>query len=169
MKPVDAKHKAWVMLAGFLVAAAFVFAGVAWAASPVGQGQVGDAALETLLKREQLAFDGQTARLKAANTIISKTQTWINGLKSAGKNTSALETALATYQGQIASAQADHDAGGSLLSSKAGFDANGKVTDRQAALSTIKSAGKSLRQSHLTLVQSTLDFRDAVRNWRAAN
>jgi hypothetical protein len=121
------------------------------------------------LKREQIALNDQGVRLKAADTAISTTQDWINKLKSAGKDTSALESALATYQTQVASAQSSHDAAAAVLAAPAGFDSNGKVTDAKAALQTIINTGKPLRQAHLTLVQSTIDFRTAVQNWLKAN
>jgi hypothetical protein len=168
MKIRSGSHKARLIALALVLLVALMAAGSVWAASPAPQ-QVGDTALENLLIRERLAFDDQTKRLQAANAVIDAAATWIDRLKAAGKDTSALDSALATYKTQIGAAQADHDAGGSVLSAHAGFGANGKVTDRKAALDTIKSAGKSLRQAHLTLVQSTLDFRTAVLNWRAAN
>lgn len=169
MKRFYRDHKIGLIASGLVLLAALMYGGIASAASPAPQGQPGDTALENFLMREQNAFDGQAARLQAANTIIDKVQNWIDNRSAAGKDTSALQGALDAYKTQIASAQTDHEAAGAVLSGKAGFDADGKVTDRRAAFETVKSAGKSLRRAHRTLVQSTIDFRNAVLTWRKAN
>ena len=168
MKGSNRKRKIWLVVPGLVLLAALMLTGVASAASPALQ-QTGDTALENFLMREQIAFNDQGVRLQAANTITGKAQDWINALKAAGKDTSALESALSTYKTQIASAQSNHDTAGQVLTAKSGFDSNGKVTDRKAALQTVINAGKPLRQAHLTLVQSTIDFRTAVQTWRNAN
>jgi hypothetical protein len=167
MKGLYRQHKKWLIALGLAILAALMFAGIVAAAAPAQK--IGDVALENFLKREQIALNDQGVRLKAADTVISTTQDWINNLKAAGKDTSALESALATYQTQVASAQSNHNAAAAVLAAPAGFDGSGKVTNTKTALQTVINAGKPLRQAHLTLVQSTIDFRTAVQNWRAAN
>ncbi|HTX91627.1 MAG TPA: hypothetical protein VMC09_10460 [Anaerolineales bacterium] len=167
MKGIHRQLRKWPIALGLAVLVALIFTGMAVQAAPAQQ--TGAIVLENFLKREQIALNDQGARLKAADTVISTSQDWINQLKAAGKDTSALESALATYQTQIASAQSNHDAAAAVLAAPAGFDASGKVTDTKTALQTIINAGKPLRQAHLTLVQGTIDFRTAVQNWRAAN
>ena len=161
------QHKKWLAALSLAVLAALVFAGIA-AAAPAHQ-KIGAIALENFMKREQIALNDQAVRLKAADDVIGTTRGWIGQLKAAGKDTSALESALAAYQAQVASAHSSHDTAAAVLASPAGFDGSGKVTDAKTALQTVINAGKPLRQAHLTLVQGTIDFRTAVQNWLAAN
>jgi hypothetical protein len=62
-----------------------------------------------------------------------------------------------------------HDQAASLLANPAGFDANGKVTDRKTALETLRQAGEALRRAHLGITEASLDLRDAVRAFVKAN
>ena len=125
--------------------------------------------LENLLLRENLALANQEDRLDFSRNVATNTQTWIDGLNSEGKDTTALVNGLAAFNQGIASAQASHDTAAGILASPAGFDANGKVTDNSQALQTISDAGKALRQAHLIITQATLDFRTVVNNYRSAN
>lgn len=158
--------KKWVAAPLLAMLAALLITSLVFAAAPA---QTGAVALENYLKREQIALNDQGVRLQNANQVISATQSWINSLKTAGKDTSALESALSTYQSQVAAAQSDHDAAATILASPAGFDGSGKVTDLKAALQTVLDAGKHLRQAHLTLTQGTIEFRNAVNAWRSVN
>jgi hypothetical protein len=167
MKGQYQRVQKWLLAFGLAILATLMFVGIVSAASPTVQ--YGNIALENFLKREQIALNDQGARLQLADTAISTTQNWISTLKATGKDTSALDSALATYQAQIASAQSNHNSAASILAAPAGFDGNGNVTNLKTALQTIIDAGKPLRQAHLTLVQSTIDFRNAVLAWRSTN
>ena len=166
MKEILHQLKRWPIAVGLAVLATLLFSGIALAAPTL---QAGDLVLENFLKREQIALNDQALRLQQANAAITTTQDWINQLKAAGKDTSALESALATYKTQVASAQSSHDSAASVLASPAGFDGSGKVTSAKTALQTIINAGKPLRQAHLTIAQGTVDFRAAVQAWINAN
>src|SRR5258706_10539265 len=122
-------------------------------------------ALSTLYQREQNWLSVQSNTLTDANTIAVNMQNWINTLKGQGKDTSALETALSAFNGQIAAAQTEHDTASGVLSAHAGFDGSGQVTDRDQAASTLRHAYQSLQQAHLTLVSAAVNLRLAVRTW----
>ncbi len=123
--------------------------------------------LENLLIREKLALGNQQTRLEMSHTVAVSTQTFIDNQKNAGKNVSTLESALSTFTQAISQAEVDHATANNLLAAPAGFDASGQVIDRNVALQTLRSAGRSLRQAHLTLTQATLDLRLAVQIYRA--
>ena len=137
----------------------------AYAAAPA-QGGI---RLENLLMREQIALNNQQARLNLANNVIVKAEAWIANLQSQGKDTASLQSALDDYRTGVGSAQTHFDAAKSILDAKAGFDANGKVTDRAQALKTVVDAGRELRQFHLTITLATVQFRTAVLAYRRAN
>jgi hypothetical protein len=116
----------------------------------------------------------QTADVKApadhlskVDARASKVAARIAALKQKGIDTSSLEAALAAFQGQVAKAKLQHDAAASILGTHAGFDANGKVTDRDAARNTVKTAGEDLRSAHKILVDARKDLVKAVRDFRS--
>ena len=131
------------------------------AALPTPDGKV----LEDLLIRERLALSNQQTRLTLSHTVAGAVQTYIDGQKNAGKDTSSLESALNAFTAAISSSEADNAAAAALLSSPAGFDANGKVVDRETAHNTLRTAGQSLRQAHLTITQATLNLRQALQTY----
>ena len=125
--------------------------------------------LENLLLREKLALADQQNRLDYSRQIAANTQTWIDGLNSQGKDTTALVNGLAAFNQGIDSAQASHDTAAGILASPAGFDENGKVADSTQALQTIRNAGNALRQAHLTITQASLDLRVVVNNYLSSS
>lgn len=125
--------------------------------------------LERLLQRELEWLEGQANHLAKVNEAVTTTQTFIDKAKGEGKDTAALEAALAAFQAEIAKAQAAHAEAQALLDAKAGFDADGKVTDPQLARQTVADAGQALRQGHFILRQAERDLRQAVREFRRAN
>ncbi|MBL8056831.1 MAG: hypothetical protein JNK29_09040 [Anaerolineales bacterium] len=125
--------------------------------------------LERLLERELNWLEGQTNHLAKAGEAVTRTQAFIDKAKAEGKDTSGLEAALAAFQTQLAEAQAAHAQAQALLDAKAGFDADGKVTDPAAARQTVAEAGQALRRAHFTLRQAEIDLRQAVREFRRAN
>jgi len=126
-------------------------------------------ALTNIYQREQTWLSIQSNTLTDANTIAVNAQNWINTLKGQGKDTSALSTALAAFNAQVAAAQTGHDTASNILSGHAGFDNNGQVTDRGQAITTLRTAFQSLQSAHLTLLSVAVNLRLAVRNWINAN
>lgn len=125
--------------------------------------------LETLLKREQTLLGHQQERLDLASAAIATAEEWVTRLKDRGEDTAALESALAAYKSAVAEAQTHFDTAKGILDAKAGFDSNGKVTNRLDALKTVVEVGRAQRQFHLTITPATIDFRAAVRAYRQAN
>jgi hypothetical protein len=125
--------------------------------------------LSNVLKREQLALSNQSVRLDVADQVAETTQAYIDEQKGQGKDTASLETALATYKTELQTARGFHDEAESTLSSPAGFDASGNVTDKETARQTVHTAGQSLRQVHTHLTTASLTLRTAVKEYRAAN
>lgn len=162
----------WMLkLAGGLLAAGLVAGLALLPAYAAGSPDTGtppgplNTALSNLYQREQNWLGVQSNTLTDANTIAVNMQNWINTLKSQGKDTAALEAALAAFNGQIATAQSAHDTASGVLSAHAGFDGSGQVTERAQAVTTLRQAYQSLQQAHLTLVSAAVNLRLAVRTW----
>jgi hypothetical protein len=163
-------------LAALALAVASVFtapAATAHADDPTPTPHPAQQARDDLLKnwyqREQNWLNIQTQNLAKANEAAGKVQDWINGLKSKGKDTSALEAALATFQSQIAAAQSSHDTAANILKTHAGFDDSGNVTDPDQARQTLVTARQSLADAHNVLLQAGRDLRKAVQDFRKTN
>lgn len=127
------------------------------------------ARLERLLQREMEWLAGQTNHIAKAGDVAARTQAFIDKASGEGKDTRALEAGLAAFRTEVAEAQAAHDEAQALLDAKAGFDADGKVTDPQLARWTVADAGQALREAHFILRQAERDLRQAVREFRRAN
>jgi hypothetical protein len=155
-----------ILIAMLTAALAIALPGsTAYAAEPA-QGNI---RLENLFKREQIIINNQQTRLNLSNQVVTAAQTWISDLQAAGKDTSALETALANFQNGVAQAQSSFNSAKSVLDAHVGFDGSGKLTDATQALTTLVDAGRAERQFHLTITQATIDFRQAVRQYRQSN
>lgn len=69
--------------------------------------------------------------------------------KAAGKNTAALEQALAAYSAALIGARTDWQSAAATLNTHAGFSATGKVTTPDTARATLKAVGGALERSYL--------------------
>lgn len=125
--------------------------------------------LTRLLIREKRALHAQTDRLRRATEVQTRTQRFIDTQAAAGKDVAPLRTALATYTERVAAAKVDHDKAKATLTAHAGFDEAGKVTDRDAAKQTVKSAGEDLKKAHEHLEGAGKDLATAIKAWREAN
>lgn len=124
------------------------------------------AALSNFYKREQSWLNLQVTHLQQANQVASTAQQLIDAAKAEGKDTSALETALAQFNADIAQAQVSHDNAANILASHSGFDGSGNVTDIQAAYHTVVDARVAMRNAHGLIVQAVTTLRQAIITWR---
>lgn len=117
----------------------------------------------------------QSVEARTQNTIdkapagAGRLENLISQAKERGRDTAALEAALASFRGSMDSAQAKHDQGEAILETHAGFDDQGEVTDLKAAWDTVKSAGKEFREVGKTIASALRELHSAIRDWREAN
>lgn len=164
----------YLLVAGLLVCVALVAAFgpalIAAAADPTPvPNQPSGARLEKLLRREQNILSYAQLRLTLANSAVKALQDFVADQQGQGKNTSALEEGLASFQAAIASAQSLHDAAKSALDTKAGFSADGTVADFAQARATVRTAGKAERDFHRTMREARTNLWQSFKNYRAAN
>jgi hypothetical protein len=126
-------------------------------------------AAQNRLAREQKGLEVQQANLDKVADAVTKAQAFIAAQKALGKDTAALDAALAAFQQQVAAAQASHTTAANLLSTHAGFDASGNVTDPELAHETLASVHEALNDAHTVLRQAELDLRQALKAYREAN
>jgi hypothetical protein len=170
----------WITgLVGLLLIFSLAFgipSGVAFADSstPTAQPQHNpvphnNSGLQNQYQREQSLLGKQTDNLNNSANMVTKIQDLITKGQAKGLDTSAVSTALAAFQNQVSTAQSSHSTAAALLSSHAGFDGSGNVTDPTTAAQTVKEAGQALKDTHDVLSQAVRDLHTAVNNWREAN
>jgi|GEM_PF-787820 len=123
-------------------------------------------AFEKLYERLQKNLSEFKSHLDKANEVATKTQEVIAEAKSKGKDTTAAEAALATFKTELAKAQTSYDEAKKILDAHAGFDADGQVTDRDAAKDTVLNAAKALREGQKTLAKAVRDAQKAAKDLR---
>jgi hypothetical protein len=72
---------------------------------------------------------------------------------------------LVEFAQALSVAQSVHDQAAKVIGLQFGFDAEGKVTNRQAALQTVTEARANLRDVHFRLVIAVRDIRRAYAHW----
>lgn len=131
--------------------------------------QAADQQMALSLQRERNWLMRQNLHFNQAATIAQKAQDVISNAQQAGLDVSELQSALNTFNSQVATAKTSYDQAASILASPAGFDANGNVIDAQTAHQTLASARDALQQAHLTLANASLTLRTAYQTWRLAH
>jgi hypothetical protein len=128
-----------------------------------------DAILKKDITSENNWLGIQQTHLNNTATVVTNIQTLITKATAAGKDTSALSAALATYQSQITTATGSHATAVTILTTHSGFDASNNVTDLAAARLTVTGARQSLEDAHVVLWTASLNLHTAVTQWRQAH
>ena len=129
-------------------------------------GADGNARLERAYARQQQWLTIQSTRFDRIAERITRLEDLIARLQEQGLDTAPLETALAAFQTAVSDARVDHDTATQTLATHAGFDDQGKVTDRDLALQTLESAGASLDDCRDTLNEANEALRIALADFR---
>ncbi len=154
-------------LMGFLAVPAYADNSGPTSGAPVAEHQTPGDWLERAYQRELEELGAQQSRLDAANSLAAEVQAWIDKLSGEGVDTTIPAAALSTFQSEIAATQSAYDAASDILTTGAGFDADGLVTDRDLALETVTSARQSLLEAEQTLKQAVEDLQTAIREFRS--
>jgi hypothetical protein len=125
--------------------------------------------LDQAFKLEQKAHEHQDELLTKAVTASSKISELIARAKSNGKDTSSLEKALADFNTKIGQIRLTYDQTGKLIKEHNGFDADGKVTDREQAMKTVEAVHKGNQDVRKSLAAAVKGFRSAGEEFRKAN
>jgi hypothetical protein len=125
--------------------------------------------MEKLFKAEVKQLKEQAQNFKQAGVFTAKIEKFVAKAKENGKDTAALEAALAQFKTKAAEAKKFHDAAAAILKTHAGFDDKGKVTDPALAKDTLKEAGDALRDGRKVAVEAMKVLREAFKAWREAN
>jgi len=125
--------------------------------------------LDQIFKQEQKAHDNQEELITKAVKGSSKLSELIARAKSNGKDTGSLEKALADFNTKIGEVRLSYDQTGRLIKEHKGFDAAGKVTDRELALKTVDEVHKGNQNVRKSLEAAVKALRAAGEEFRKAN
>ena len=125
--------------------------------------------LENLWVRQQAAYQVQSNRLSDAGAFIARAQALIDKANAKGWDTSGVQAALDALSAVIPTVQAAHAPGAAIIASHAGFDASGKVTDRTAAIATVKSLAQVFKDTRTAMNGTWKALVEAVKAFRQAH
>lgn len=122
--------------------------------------------LSRYFREEQQRHKAQDFRLKGALYQATYVDKVIASMQAKGKDTTALQAAVDAYRAGIASARAEWQLADNTLAAHAGFDADGKVIDADAARATLKDAHSHAEQATRLANQAAEAFRKAMEAFR---
>jgi multidrug efflux pump subunit AcrA (membrane-fusion protein) len=128
-----------------------------------------NAALARTYKFEQNRLKIQAMRLKNADLYAGKIDGLITKLKAKGRDTAALEQAVAAFRTDIAQARAEWQAAEAILATHAGFDNDGKVTNADQARATLKDAHSHMQQARTIAHHAYEKLHAAIVAYRKAH
>ena len=152
-----------------LVALAAVGMSVGSASAAPSGASKPNVALARLYKQQQQRLKIQDARLARAVEYAAKIDGLIARLKAKGKDTAALEQAVAAFRAGIEQARSEWQAASATLAAHAGFDDAGKVINADQARATLSEARGHMQQAQTIARGAYKSLRSAIAAYRKAN
>lgn len=138
--------------------------------APSAEGrQFSDERLERAWARMLQAYERQGQRLDRADEITERIQNLLDRMNDNGKDTTALQVALDAFEEALKNAHPIHESAKGIINSHRGFDADGKVTDREQAIETVKELGAKLREVRQIVGEPGKALREAIKAFRDAH
>ena len=134
--------------------------------TPLSNPPVNKVRLQLTWARAQIVYQRQGYLLSKVDGVLTKVQVLIDWANNKGWDTSSVQVALDAYNAVIPAARAAHLAGAAIIASHVGFDSNGKVTNRTAAIDTIKSLVQVLKDTRTAMNGTGQALKEAVRTFR---
>ena len=117
----------------------------------------------------QKMVEKQAQHMTRAEALVGKVEGLISKAKENGKDTAALEAAVAAFKSKAAEAKKLNGSAANIVKIHAGFDADGKVVDREPARETLKAGNEPLKEARGIFTDALKNLREAVKAWRDAN
>jgi len=136
---------------------------------PADGPQLTDERLELAWARMQLVYERQGRLLERADDLVERAQTRIDRMNENGKNTTALQAALDAFNDALQEAHPVYESAKGIINSHQGFDSNGKVTDHEKAIETLKSLGDKLKEVREIVGEPGKALRESIRAFRDTN
>ncbi|MBI2906713.1 MAG: hypothetical protein HYX92_03535 [Chloroflexi bacterium] len=157
------------LVVALLAAGSLVMPGTPAFADPPAPTPKQTEKLERRLQVELKVLERGQKALARAGKRADRVQQLIDRAKAAGKDVTNLEAALFEFKADVATARSHYDQAKSILDVRAGFDADGKVTNVDQARETVRAAAREERQFLRTMRKATRDLGKAIKESRQAN
>ncbi len=125
--------------------------------------------LATALRMAEHRLREQAFLFKRMEQSIKRAEALIKRLSANGKDTQALQAAMAAFTVKKEEAYKVHEEAAAILEERAGFDKGYKVTDPALARETIKSANEKMTEARKIAGPAYRDFLKVLREWFEAN
>jgi hypothetical protein len=136
---------------------------------PIDTAHLSDERLERTWARMQRVYERQGYRLDRADRVIERVQNLINRLEENGVDVTALQAALDTFEEALKDAHPIYESAKGIINAHQGFDANGKVTDHEKAVETVKDLGEKLKEVREIVGEPGKALREALKAFRDAH
>jgi uncharacterized coiled-coil DUF342 family protein len=131
--------------------------------------QLSNERLERVWARLQHVYERQGRILDRADEMVDRIQGLIDRMNENGKDTVAMQAALDTYEEALKDAHPIYESAKGILNSHQGFDADGKVTDREKAVETVKGLRDKLNEIRQIVGEPGKALREAIKAFRDAH
>lgn len=136
---------------------------------PVEQTQVSNERLERIWARFQHVYQRQEKLMNRAGEMSSRIQSWIDKMNAQGKDAAAVQAALDAFEQAVEEAKPLYTEIGAIVAAHTGFDAEGKVIDREQAIATLEDLGAKMKELRQTMSEPARALRQAIKSFREAN
>lgn len=133
------------------------------------KGEVTVEKMEEIWARQATAYERLGKMFSESDARLAKIQERIDKAKAAGKDVSAVQTALNNFSAALKSAKPVYESINGIINSHQGFDASGKVTDEEKAKATLKELRGKFQEIKSTLGGTGQALREALKAFREAN
>jgi len=168
-KTILAALVAALALAALLVTSTYA-SGLSDPANPPTEGtRSPDIRLERAWAHMQRVYERQGFMLDRADRLVERIQELIDRLEENGKDVTALQAALDTFEEALKDAHPIYESAKGIINSHQGFDADDKVTDREKAVETIRGLGEKLKEVRQLVGEPGKTLREALKAFRDAH
>ena len=108
-------------------------------------------------------------KFERTDVIAEKIQPLLDKAKENGKDTAAIEAALDAFLVSTEEARPIYEATQAFIATYEGFDADGKVTDFEKAIGTLKSLRENFKELKEITGESGKSLREAIQEFREEN
>ncbi len=136
---------------------------------PADSVQLSNERLERVWARLQRVYERQGQVLDRADRMVERFQNLIDRMNENGKDTTALQAALDAFEEALKEAHPVYESAKGILNSHQGFDADGKVTDREKAIETVKELRDKMQEVRGIIGEPGKALREAIKTFRDAH
>ncbi len=136
---------------------------------PADATQPTDQQLENAWARLQRIYEREGNLMNRADQSSSRIQNLIDRLNEKGFEPSSIQAALDAFEADLKDAHPIYESAKGIINAHKGFDANGKLTDRDLAIETIQSLHDKMKEIRDTLGEPFKALREAIKAFREAN